>query len=221
LFFEATQPWHLFCPGACQRMAYAAAVVITDPDYDVPGIYHVAFQHQAPVAVVASCVQEAIGAVAKMTGVLYWPKFPHVVGPQRPPPAPPPAPAPPPRPKKIPAARPALDPEILRAKPTVAHLSVRARKAVRRALAGQNGNFDATPILVATLTADEILFQKNTGKATLAEVQAWLAAHGRELGTPPDPLTGNVYADWLEENGEPIAAAKLRAAFPLDDGART
>lgn len=30
------------------------------------------------------------------------------------------------------------------------------------------------------------------------------------------PLTANVYADWLDENGEPMAAAKLRAAFPMD-----
>lgn len=33
-----------------------------------------------------------------------------------------------------------------------------------------------------------------------------------------DPLPANVYADWLEEHGEGAAAAKLRAAFPLDDG---
>jgi hypothetical protein len=30
---------------------------------------------------------------------------------------------------------------------------------------------------------------------------------------PPEP--GNVFADWLEDNGEPVAAAKLRQAFPL------
>jgi hypothetical protein len=29
------------------------------------------------------------------------------------------------------------------------------------------------------------------------------------------PAAANVYADWLEDNGEPAAAAKLRAAFPL------
>ena len=53
---------------------------------------------------------------------------------------------------------------------------------------------------------------------------------GRRLGTVrrwapevlhaagPDALSANVYADWLEDNGEPAAAEKLRAAFPLDDG---
>lgn len=30
--------------------------------------------------------------------------------------------------------------------------------------------------------------------------------------------TANVYADWLLENGEPLAAIKLREAFPIDDG---
>ena len=30
-----------------------------------------------------------------------------------------------------------------------------------------------------------------------------------------DSFTANVYADWLEENGEPQAAVKLRAAFPI------
>lgn len=41
-----------------------------------------------------------------------------------------------------------------------------------------------------------------------------------EVGVPPlpgglDPTAAQVYADWLEENGEPGAAAKLRGAFPL------
>jgi hypothetical protein len=30
-----------------------------------------------------------------------------------------------------------------------------------------------------------------------------------------EPLTANVYADWLDENGEHGAADKLRRAFPL------
>ena len=30
-----------------------------------------------------------------------------------------------------------------------------------------------------------------------------------------DPLSATVHADWLEENGEAQAAAKLRKAFPL------
>lgn len=33
-----------------------------------------------------------------------------------------------------------------------------------------------------------------------------------------DSLPANVYADWLDEHGESRAAAKLRVAFPLDDG---
>lgn len=33
-----------------------------------------------------------------------------------------------------------------------------------------------------------------------------------------DALSANVYADWLEEHGESRAAAKLRSAFPIDDG---
>lgn len=32
---------------------------------------------------------------------------------------------------------------------------------------------------------------------------------------PADPLSANVYADWLEENNYPEAAAALRKAFPL------
>lgn len=32
---------------------------------------------------------------------------------------------------------------------------------------------------------------------------------------PADPPTAHVYADWLEENGEPRAAEMLRKAFPL------
>jgi len=35
------------------------------------------------------------------------------------------------------------------------------------------------------------------------------------LASRYDPLTANVFADWLEENGEIRAAAKLRAVFPL------
>lgn len=36
-----------------------------------------------------------------------------------------------------------------------------------------------------------------------------------------DPTTANVFADWLDDAGEPAAAEKLRKAFPLtedDDG---
>jgi|SRR5215813_3789425 len=35
------------------------------------------------------------------------------------------------------------------------------------------------------------------------------------LASRYDPLTANVFADWLEENGEIRAATKLRAVFPL------
>lgn len=31
-------------------------------------------------------------------------------------------------------------------------------------------------------------------------------------------LTANIYADWLDDQGEHQAAAKLRAAFPLGEG---
>jgi len=44
------------------------------------------------------------------------------------------------------------------------------------------------------------------------------AAHVSLAAPPHDRLSANVYADWLEDNGEPAAAAKLRAAFPIDDG---
>ncbi len=30
-----------------------------------------------------------------------------------------------------------------------------------------------------------------------------------------DRTTGNVFADWLDDNGEPAAAEKLRRAFPM------
>lgn len=33
-----------------------------------------------------------------------------------------------------------------------------------------------------------------------------------------DLVSPNVYADWLEDHGEPEAAKKLRAAFPIDSG---
>lgn len=36
-----------------------------------------------------------------------------------------------------------------------------------------------------------------------------------DLRRPPDPLPANVYADYLEDRGEPAAARKLREAFPL------
>lgn len=37
----------------------------------------------------------------------------------------------------------------------------------------------------------------------------------RPLSAPLPPEPANVYADWLEENGEARAAARLREAFPL------
>jgi hypothetical protein len=33
-----------------------------------------------------------------------------------------------------------------------------------------------------------------------------------------DPVTGNVFADWLEERGHEAAAAALRQAFPVETG---
>lgn len=33
-----------------------------------------------------------------------------------------------------------------------------------------------------------------------------------------DPLSANIYADWLEENDFPEAAAALRKAFPFSEG---
>jgi hypothetical protein len=33
-----------------------------------------------------------------------------------------------------------------------------------------------------------------------------------------ETATANVYADWLDEHGEPMAAHKLRQAFPIDPG---
>jgi len=44
-------------------------------------------------------------------------------------------------------------------------------------------------------------------------------AHEVSHPSPPDTLSANVYADFLDEAGEPAAAAKLRSAFPLDGGA--
>jgi hypothetical protein len=38
------------------------------------------------------------------------------------------------------------------------------------------------------------------------------------LPAPGPALTANVFADWLDEQGEPTAAAKLRKAFPIADG---
>jgi hypothetical protein len=75
---------------------------------------------------------------------------------------------------------------------------------------------------VATLTTEELLQIKNCGPGTVRSVRAWLEDRGLTLrdALPPDhePLTANVYADWLDEQGEPSAAAKLRKAFPLDAG---
>jgi hypothetical protein len=39
-----------------------------------------------------------------------------------------------------------------------------------------------------------------------------------ELLSRIDPLAANIFADWLEENGELRAAMKLRAAFPVWEG---
>jgi len=78
------------------------------------------------------------------------------------------------------------------------------------------------PAVVATLTAGQLMDQRNFGDTSLLQVREWLMGHGLDLASREqpahDPLTANVYADWLEDNGEPGAAAKLRVAFPLDDG---
>jgi hypothetical protein len=39
--------------------------------------------------------------------------------------------------------------------------------------------------------------------------------HGGQFRPTPDPVTANVFADFLDENGEPAAAEKLRKAFPM------
>lgn len=48
-------------------------------------------------------------------------------------------------------------------------------------------------------------------------IQRYLTTQGVEAKpvTAVDPLSANVYADWLEENGEASAAMKLRKAFPI------
>src|SRR4051794_13465582 len=48
----------------------------------------------------------------------------------------------------------------------------------------------------------------------------WHAAGGLYLLSRYDVVAGNVWADFLDEAGEPMAAAKLRRAFPLNSGAR-
>jgi len=79
-----------------------------------------------------------------------------------------------------------------------------------------------SPAVVASLTAREVLDQANFAETSLLQLREWLMGHGRDLAAKPSPphdrLSANVYADWLEDNGEPAAAAKLRQAFPLDDG---
>lgn len=45
----------------------------------------------------------------------------------------------------------------------------------------------------------------------------WIHPDEFKLFEKFDPLRVNVYADWLEENGEVRAAEKLRTAFPLGD----
>ena len=76
--------------------------------------------------------------------------------------------------------------------------------------------------MVATLTAREVLDQPNFAETSLLRLREWLMGHGRDLAAkaspPHDRLTANVYADWLEENGQHQAAAMLRQAFPIDDG---
>jgi hypothetical protein len=105
-------------------------------------------------------------------------------------------------------------------------LSQRAFKAIRKALLarGERGiiecEIQAKPALTAKLTAGELWEQKNCGHYTVREIKAWLACFGMALeesseGPRRDPVFANVYADWLEENGEPSAAEKLRVAFPL------
>ena len=82
---------------------------------------------------------------------------------------------------------------------------------------------DFTPAEVAALTAGELGSVPGCGEVTFKEVQQWLWHRDLRLasdGGRPDGVTGNVYADWLEDNGEPIAASKLRRAFPIDRGER-
>jgi len=126
-------------------------------------------------------------------------------------------------------------------------LGVRARRAIWRALRVREVAclyaFDSEPFwaamsgatwsnppagfrpaaeLVAALSAEEVLNQRHCGPATVEELRRWLAERGLYLFSerPPshDPLSANVYADWLEEIGEARAASKLRQAFPFDDG---
>lgn len=87
------------------------------------------------------------------------------------------------------------------------------------------GSADPDPKAAARLTQTELLSQRLCGERTVKEIVGWLAGFGLALSekyVPPHrPFAANVYADWLDENGEPHAAAKLRAAFPLDDGKET
>jgi hypothetical protein len=68
---------------------------------------------------------------------------------------------------------------------------------------------------------------------TIVQVRVWVRKPGKTKGNArygsfkrepdqlrhaPEPVAANVYADFLEENGHPEAAALLRKSFPLADG---
>jgi hypothetical protein len=80
-----------------------------------------------------------------------------------------------------------------------------------------------TVVPLCTRTSLGLLCFRNFGQTALQAAKDWLARLGLHLADegPSRPVclacreTASVFADWLEEHGEPVAAAMLRQAFAL------
>jgi len=64
----------------------------------------------------------------------------------------------------------------------------------------------------------DYIYVRQPGRTAAGRRYPWTARRlndVRATGYRPEPA--NIYADWLDDNGHPEAAAALREAFPLGD----
>lgn len=71
--------------------------------------------------------------------------------------------------------------------------------------------------IIGTVTSedDAVLELRPEGRTRGGSKFGCVVRPARDVRPTGDCVTAHVFADFLEENGEPTAAAKLRAAFPL------
>ena len=143
--FLSVVPWHVFCSPACEGGAYVLVAptggrsYLLPGEHDVPGTYYVTFDLNPTVVLGAPDAAEAVRRASTQLGIIYYPRWPHVMGPPVPPPVPPPpVPTPPPRPprrKLEPPPRRRLEPKKPDAPVPWEALPARVREGVRAALA--------------------------------------------------------------------------------------